>query len=65
MRYITITALLTQEHIDFLDQLARQHGIRGRQVPLRWAIDHYRAFLLSENSKSRINQRTEEPYSSD
>jgi diketogulonate reductase-like aldo/keto reductase len=58
--YIQITALLTQDQIAFLDEVARQKGVRGRQAPLRWAIEHYRIFLSASSTyrSDRIVEQT-------
>lgn len=63
--YIQITALLTQDQIDFLDEVARGKGVRGRQAPLRWAIEHYRAFLLSSSSTYRSDRHADQDASTD
>lgn len=62
---IPITAFLTAEQIKFLDDVAQQRGVRGRQAPLRWAIDHYRAFLLGNTSTYRTDRDAEEPAPAD
>lgn len=63
--FITISALLTQEQIDFLDQVARDKGIRGRQVPLRWAIDAYRRLYSPDRSIFQIDRDAEQPTERD
>ena len=48
--YIQISAFLSPEQIEALDRIAKRAGVRGRQVPLRWAVHEY---LLSKDSTYR------------
>jgi hypothetical protein len=54
--YIQISAFLRPEQIEQLDEWARRKGIHGRQPLIRWAIDHYLAFLMSDGSTYRVEQ---------
>lgn len=58
--YVQISAFLRQDQIDALDALARRKGIHGRQPLLRWAVDYYLAFLLSESSTYRSEPQGEQ-----
>ena len=59
--YVQISAFLRQDQIDQLDEWAKRKGIHGRQPLLRWAVDYYLAFLLSESSSYRSEQQIEQP----
>lgn len=58
-QYIQISAFLRPDQIEALDRVARQKGIHGRQPLLRWAVDHYLAFLLTDASTCRTEQHAE------
>lgn len=59
--YVQISAFLRPDQIEQLDEWARRKGIHGRQPLLRWAVDHYLAFLLSESSTYRTEQQIDQP----
>lgn len=59
--YVQISAFLRPDQIEQLDEWARRKGIHGRQTLLRWAVDHYLAFLMSESSTYRSEQQIEQP----
>lgn len=40
---------LRPDDLAFIDQIAREKAV-GRSAVIRWAIDQYRAFLISSNS---------------
>lgn len=63
--YVQISAFLRPDQIEQLDEWARRKGIHGRQPLLRWAVDHYLAFLLSECSICRTEQQIEQPATID
>lgn len=56
-----ITAFLREDQIDFLDGEAENKGINSRQPIIRWAIDHYRDFLLSQRSTYQIDRPVDQP----
>ena len=58
--FIQISTFLSPEQIAFLDEVAKEKGVRGRQAPLRWAIDHYRLFYLSQRSTYQIDRHVEQ-----
>ena len=58
--YTQISAFLRPDQIKKLDEWARRKGIHGRQPLLRWAVDHYIAFLMSDSSTYRIEQSGEQ-----
>lgn len=59
--YTQISAFLRPDQIEQLDEWARRKGIHGRQPLLRWAVDHYLTFLLSEGSTCRSDPQDEQP----
>lgn len=63
--YIQISAFLRPDQIKELDRIARQKGIHGRQPLLRWAVDHYLAFLLADVSTYRSEQHVDRPDTTD
>ncbi len=63
--YIQISAFLRPEQIEQLDELAHRKGIHGRQPLIRWAIDHYLAFLMSDGSTYRSDQHIDQTESAD
>lgn len=58
--YIMISALLRPEQIEGLDRWAKDRGVRGRQVPIRMAVD---LFLSKSSLCSTIElvQQEEQP----
>lgn len=58
--YVQISAFLRPDQIEQLDKWAKHKGMHGRQTLLRWAVDHYLAFLLSQDSTYRVNQQDDQ-----
>lgn len=63
--YTQISAFLRPDQIEKLDEWARRKGIHGRQPLLRWAVDHYIAFLMGESSTYRSDQHVDQPEPAD
>ncbi len=57
--YEKIGISLRPDDLAFLDQVANEKAV-GRSAVIRWAVDHYRAFLLAASSTYRTERLVEE-----
>ena len=57
--YEKIAITLRTDDKEFVDGVAREKSV-GRSAVIRWALDHYRAFLIASNSTYRIDRTVEE-----
>lgn len=57
--YEKIAITLRTDDKAFVDDLAQKKAV-GRSAVIRWALDHYRAFLISSTSTYRIDRDIED-----
>ena len=57
--YEKIAITLRTDDKSFVDEIAREKSV-GRSAVIRWALDHYRAFLMASTSTCRTDREAEE-----
>lgn len=56
-----IAISLRSSDLSFIDGIAKDKAV-GRSAVIRWALDAYRAFLLSQSSTYRILPNDDDPH---